>query len=135
MCCWNNWWSSRRKWGGAVGFLALYQLPVPASAVAAVVDDPLPETDMRRAVNLGLVEAGRDPATTEPRYFVSSLLDVALREELNDTEQTEACRRAARYLYQIQETGPASTKRGRWKSIAGSAVQAGEAVIVSELAM
>ena len=61
----------------------------------------LPEADMRRAVNLGLVEAGRDPATTEPRYFVSPLLDVALRRNSTTPNELEASRRGGRHLYRI----------------------------------
>ncbi|MDG4560930.1 MAG: CHAT domain-containing protein [Candidatus Competibacter sp.] len=117
-----------------LAFLALYQLPVPASAVAAVVDGPLPEADMRRAVNLGLVEAGRDPATTEPRYYVSPLLDMALREELNDTERLEASRRAARHLYRIWWKTGAGFDEARALEIHRLALQAGEAAIAGELA-
>ncbi|MBL8250669.1 MAG: CHAT domain-containing protein, partial [Candidatus Competibacter sp.] len=84
-----------------LALLALYQLPVPEFAVAAVLNGAVPEADLRQALNLGLVEAGRDPATTEPRYYVSPLLDVALEQELDEAERTEAKRRAARHLYEI----------------------------------
>jgi tetratricopeptide (TPR) repeat protein len=114
--------------------LALYQLPVPRSAVAAVMDGPLPEADLQRAVNLGLVEAGRDPARTEPRYFVSPLLDVALREELIDAERTEACRRAARHLYQIWWKAGIGIDEARALEIHRLALQSGESAIAGELA-
>ncbi len=117
-----------------LALLALYQLPVPRSAVAAVMDGPVPEADLQRAVSLGLVEAGRDPATTEPRYYVSPLLDEALREELDDAERTEARRRAARHLYQIWWKAEDGFDEARALEIHRLALQAGEAAIAGELA-
>jgi tetratricopeptide (TPR) repeat protein len=117
-----------------LALLALYQLPVPRSAVAAVMDGPVPEADLQRAVSLGLVEAGRDPATTEPRYYVSPLLDAALREELDDAERTEARRRAARHLYQIWWKAGDDIDEARALEIHRLALRAGETAIAGELA-
>jgi CHAT domain len=83
------------------------ELPVPAAVVYAVHDHPEAPGHLRRAVQLGLLEEGTDPETSEPRYYVSNVLRPLIRPLLTDDEYREACAAAARSLYPIwvrQET-------------------------------
>jgi hypothetical protein len=80
------------------------ELPVPAATVYAVHDHPEAAGHLRRAVQLGLLEEGTDPETTEPRYFVSNVLRPLIRPLLTDDEYREACAAAARSLYPIWVT-------------------------------
>lgn len=84
------------------------ELPVPLPTVMAVHDHPDASRHIDRAVQLGLIEAGTDPETREARYYVSNILRPLVRPLLTDDEYTEACAAAARSLYQLWLTGPAT---------------------------
>jgi len=75
------------------------ELPVPATTVYAIHDHPEAASHLRRAVQLGLLEEGTDPETSEPRYFVSNVLRPLIRPLITDDEYREACAAAARSLY------------------------------------
>jgi tetratricopeptide (TPR) repeat protein len=117
-----------------LAFLSLYDLPVPRSAVVAVADREDVKSDLSRAVNVGLVEAGRDTATAEPRYYVSGLLRAALQEELTDTERLEACRRGARCLHQLWWAEGGAISEAQALEIHRLALLAGEQNIAVEIA-
>src|SRR5262245_21640766 len=69
------------------------------------VDDPL-DPHLGRAVSLGLVECGTDPASGESLYFISRLALPLVEKETTEEERTETARRAANYLYQARwQTG------------------------------
>ena len=80
------------------------ELPVPAATVYAIHDHPEAASHLRRAVQLGLLEEGTDPETSEPRYFVSNVLRPLIRPLITDDEYREACAAAARSLYPIWVT-------------------------------
>jgi hypothetical protein len=84
--------------------LNVVELPVPAVTVHAIHDHPDAADHIRRAVQLGLIEQGIDPHTTQPRYFVSNVLRPLIRPLITDDEYTQACAAAARSLYQIWVT-------------------------------
>jgi len=75
------------------------ELPVPATTVYAIHDHPEAASHVRRAAQLGLLEEGTDPETSEPRYFVSNVLRPLIRPLITDDEYREACAAAARSLY------------------------------------
>jgi tetratricopeptide (TPR) repeat protein len=84
---------------------SIYEMPFDRQAVAVAVDGPL-DPHLGRAVSLGLVEGGTDPATGESRYLVSRLALPLIEKETTEEERTEAARRAAKYLYQARwQTG------------------------------
>jgi len=76
---------------------SIYELPSDRQAFAVAVDGPL-DPHLGRAVSLGLVEGGTNPATGESRYFVSRLALPLIEQETTEEERTEAARRAAKYL-------------------------------------
>jgi hypothetical protein len=80
------------------------ELPVPAATVRAIHGHPDAASHLRRAVQLGLLEEGTDPETSEPRYFVSNVLRPLIRPLITDGEYREACAAAARSLYPIWVT-------------------------------
>ncbi|WP_189042600.1 CHAT domain-containing protein [Micromonospora sonchi] len=84
------------------------ELPVPADTVRAVHDHPDATVHVERAVQLGLMEHGTDPETRQPRYYVSNVLRPLIRPLLTDDEHTQACAAAARSLYQLWITDPAT---------------------------
>ncbi|ROO51528.1 AAA ATPase-like protein [Micromonospora sp. Llam0] len=84
------------------------ELPVPAETVRSVHDHPDAARHTDRAVQLGLIEAGTDPETREPRYYVSNVLRPLVRPLLTDDEYTQACAAAARSLYELWVTGSAT---------------------------
>jgi hypothetical protein len=88
------------------------ELPVPAATVYAVHDHPAAAGHLRRAVQLGLVEEGTDPETSEPRYFVSNVLRPLVRPVITDDEYREACAAAARSLNAIWVTQEAAPDAG-----------------------
>jgi hypothetical protein len=86
--------------------LNVVELPVPADTIYAIHDHPEAANHVSRAVQLGLLEEGTDPETTQHRYFVSNVLRPLIR----DDEYTQACAAAARSLYTIWvPTGPVQT--------------------------
>jgi tetratricopeptide (TPR) repeat protein/CHAT domain-containing protein len=88
-----------------IALASIYELPFDRKAVAAAVNNPI-DPHLERAVSLGLVEGGTDPATGESRYFVSRLALPLIEKETTEEEKTEAARRAANYLYQARwQTG------------------------------
>ncbi|WP_433041257.1 CHAT domain-containing protein [Dactylosporangium sp. CS-033363] len=84
------------------------ELPVPAATVHAVHGHPDTDRHIARATQLGLLEAGTDPETREPRYYVSNILRPLVRPLLTEDEYVEACAAAARSLHAIWIAGPAS---------------------------
>ena len=80
------------------------ELPVPATTVYTIHDHPEAASHLRRAAQLGLLEEGTDPETSEPRYFVSNVLQPLVRPLITDDEYREACAAAARSLYTIWVT-------------------------------
>ena len=80
------------------------ELPVPAATVYAIHDHPEAASHLRRAVQLGLLEEGTDPETSEQRYFVSNVLRPLIRPLISDDEYREACAAAARSLYTLWVT-------------------------------
>jgi hypothetical protein len=85
------------------------ELPVPAHTVHAIHDHPDATNHVTRATQLGLLEAGTDPETRQPRYYVSNVLRPLIRPLLTDDEHTQACAAAARSLYQLWITNPTTT--------------------------
>ena len=85
------------------------ELPVPAATVYAVHDHPKAAGHLHRAVQLGLVEEGTDPETSEPRYFVSNVLRPLIRPLITDDEYREACAAAARSLHKLWVTQEPAT--------------------------
>jgi hypothetical protein len=81
--------------------LDVVELPVPAATVQAVHDHPDVTQHIRRAVDLGLLEEGTDPETSQHRYYVSNVLHPLIRPLISDEEYTQACAAAARSLYQL----------------------------------
>ncbi|MEG3633787.1 CHAT domain-containing protein [Micromonospora palythoicola] len=86
------------------------ELPVPADTVLAIHDHPDATDHIERAVQLGLMEEGTDPETREPRYYVSNVLRPLIRPLLTDDEYIQACAAAARSLYKLWITDPATTE-------------------------
>jgi hypothetical protein len=80
------------------------ELPVPARTVYAIHDHPEAASHLHRAAQLGLLEEGTDPETSEPRYFVSNVLRPLIRPLITDDEYREACAAAARSLHTIWVT-------------------------------
>ncbi|GIJ80400.1 AAA ATPase domain-containing protein [Micromonospora phaseoli] len=87
--------------------LNVVELPVPGETVHAIHDHPDTARHMQRATQLGLLEAGTDPETRQPRYYVSNILRPLLRPLLTDDEYVAACAAAARSLHTLWITGPA----------------------------
>ncbi|MEV0135672.1 CHAT domain-containing protein [Dactylosporangium sp. NPDC050688] len=87
--------------------LNVVELPVPGETVHAIHDHPDTDRHIERATQLGLLEAGADPETRQPRYYVSNILRPLVRPLLTDEEYVEACAAAARSLHAIWITGPA----------------------------
>jgi hypothetical protein len=85
------------------------ELPVPAETIKAVHDDPDATGHITRAAQLGLIEQGTDPETGQPRYYVSNVLRPLIRPLITDDEYTQACAAAARSLYKLWVTDPATT--------------------------
>lgn len=81
------------------------ELPIPTAAVHAIHDHPDTATHLTRATQLGLIEEGTDPTTSQPRYYVSNILRPLLRPLLTEDEYTQACAAAARSLHQLWITG------------------------------
>jgi len=77
------------------------ELPVPAATVYAIHDHPDAASHLHRAAQLGLLEEGTDPETSQPRYFVSNVLRPLIRPLITDDEYRDACAAAARSLYTI----------------------------------
>ncbi|GIJ11306.1 CHAT domain-containing protein [Micromonospora andamanensis] len=86
------------------------ELPVPADTVHAVHEHPDATDHIARAVQLGLMEEGTDPETRKPRYYVSNVLRPLIRPLLTGDEYTQACAAAARSLYALWITEPATTE-------------------------
>jgi GTPase SAR1 family protein len=86
------------------------ELPVPVETVKAVHDHPDVTAHIDRATQLGLLEEGTDPETRHPRYYVSNVLRSLIRPLLTDDEHTQACAAAARSLYQLWVTDPATPR-------------------------
>jgi len=75
--------------------VGVVELPIPEAAVRAIcpnADDKL----LERASALSLLEAGIDPETQEPRFYVSNVLRPLLA--LSEDEYKEACAAAAHAL-------------------------------------
>lgn len=87
--------------------LNVVDLPVPTPTVHAIHPHPDADTHIRRAAQLGLLEEGTDPETSQPRYYVSNVLRPLIRPLISDDEYTEACAAAARSLYELWVTTPA----------------------------
>ncbi|MFD0819043.1 ATP-binding protein [Micromonospora zhanjiangensis] len=88
------------------------ELPVPVETVHALHDHPEATDHIARAAQLGLIEEGTDPETGRPRYYVSNVLRPLIRPLLTDDEYVEACAAAARSLYALWVTDPATAKSG-----------------------
>jgi hypothetical protein len=88
------------------------ELPVPAATVHAIHDHPEATAHLRRAVQLGLLEEGTDPETSEPRYFVSNVLRPLIRPLITDEEYRQACAAAARSLHALWVTPEPATDAG-----------------------
>ncbi|MEU8015988.1 CHAT domain-containing protein [Micromonospora parva] len=86
--------------------LNVVELPVPGETVHAIHDHLDTARHMQRATQLGLLEAGTDPETRQPRYYVSNILRPLLRPLLTDDEYLAACAAAARSLHALWITGP-----------------------------
>lgn len=87
--------------------LNVVELPMPGETVHAIHDHPDTDRHIKRATQLGLLEAGTDPETRQPRYYVSNILRPLVRPLLTDDEYVAACAAAARSLHAIWITGPA----------------------------
>ena len=87
--------------GRVLALAGVYELPVPLEAVQALNGDIPIEHHLERAASIGLIEAGTDPATGNPRYLVSSILKPLLASYISDDEQTKAYGEGARILHQL----------------------------------
>jgi len=85
---------------------SVYELPFDRQALAVAVGGAL-DPHLARAVSLGLIEGGINPATGQSRYFVSRVMLPLIEPETTSEEKIEAARRATEYLYQeLWKTGP-----------------------------
>lgn len=87
---------------------AVYEVPVPAPAIEAIVDRGEFAQSLQRAVAVGLLDRGISPINNEPRYLVSELVrpllnDVA--EQLSTAEAQAVIRGAAKALYGLWVVG------------------------------
>src|SRR5262249_6247396 len=82
-----------------ISLASVYELPFDRQALAAAVDGVL-DPHLARAVSLGLIEGGTNPATGQSRYFVSRIMLPLIQPETTAEEKIEAARRAAGHLYQ-----------------------------------
>jgi hypothetical protein len=82
-----------------IALASVYELPFDRQSIAVAVDNSL-DPHLARAVSLGLMEGGINPATGQSRYFVSRLMVPLMETETTAEEMTEAARRAANHLYQ-----------------------------------
>lgn len=78
---------------------AIYRLPQPLAAIAALAGDDDCAQALQHAAGFGLVEILTDSAGAET-YFVSALLAAELAEELTTAERQDLSGQAARYLDQ-----------------------------------
>jgi hypothetical protein len=111
---------------------ALYRLPVAADAVGALTDLEHSEEKLRRAARVGLVEVGF--SGEQVHYFVSSLLDEYLQEELTEAERQQALEKAARYLYEKEWKPGTAISEERSLEILRLACAVGEKEIAVEVA-
>jgi hypothetical protein len=94
------------KVGDMLARVNVVELPIPGDTVRAIYPEPDVEKHMERATQLGLLEAGIDPGTHEPQYFVSNVLRPMLRPRLTDEQHKQACAAAARSLYELWVQSP-----------------------------
>ena len=104
-----------------IALTSIYELPFDRQAIAAAVNNPI-DPHLGRAVSLGLIEGGTDPATGESRYFVSRIALPLVEQETTAEEMVEAARRAAKHLHQT-----------RWQSGSGFGLE--EALEIFRLAL
>jgi len=87
--------SECRRW---IALASVCELPFDRETIAAAAGGSLdPQFD--RAVSLGLVERGIEPATGAPRYFISRIVSPLVEPEVSGEEKNVAAGRAAKHLY------------------------------------
>jgi hypothetical protein len=87
---------------------AIYEIPVPLEAIAALHPDVDVTASLRRAVAVGLIDVGLDTETQQPRYLVSNLVKPLLRdipEALTEEDRQLAVQRGARVLFALWVDG------------------------------
>jgi tetratricopeptide (TPR) repeat protein len=84
-----------------IALASIYELPFDRQAFAVAVDGPL-DPHLDRAVSLGLIEVGTNPATGESRYFVSRIALPLIEHEMTTKERAEAIHRAVKHLHQTR---------------------------------
>ncbi len=89
--------------------LNVVELPVPVETVHAIHEHPDAARHIERATELGLLEAGIDPETRQPRYYVSNVLRPLIRPLISNDEYVQACAAAARSLNSIWLASPTPT--------------------------
>ena len=81
----------------ALACAALFHVPVGLPAVQCLTEDPLTQSQLQAAAQVGLVEI--TTLDGQPNaYYVSSLLDAALEPELAEAERTRLSAKAAQHL-------------------------------------
>ncbi|HRJ54254.1 MAG TPA: CHAT domain-containing protein, partial [Candidatus Thiothrix moscowensis] len=87
----------------ALACAALYRLPVPLAAIAALSQDVHTAQHLQVAAAVGLVEI--NPMVAGKHYFVSNLLDNVLGDELSSNERQSLAARACRHLFDSSQEG------------------------------
>ena len=80
---------------------ALYHRPVPLDAIEALTGHPDTARHLQQAASVGLVEISPDPHGK--RYYVSSLLEQALADELDEKARVRLSAKGAEYLLERLE--------------------------------
>jgi tetratricopeptide (TPR) repeat protein len=80
-------------------------LPMERATAQAIAAGDALEPYLGRAVSVGLVESGKDPASKQPRYYVSGMVSPLVAQEISDQERVAACGRGARHFYQTLRLG------------------------------
>lgn len=82
-----------------IALLALFQRPLDRSAMLDIIVKVNIIVPVEPLVAYGLIEHSRDNATSESRYYVSSLLHPLVAGELTHEEARQICNEAARILF------------------------------------
>jgi tetratricopeptide (TPR) repeat protein len=84
-----------------IALASVYELPFDRQAIAVAVGGSL-DPQFERAVSLGLVESGIEPAMGEPRYFISRIVLPLIESEVSAEGKIKAASLAAKHLHQTR---------------------------------